>query len=70
MHIKEFLLLPVFAGLLYLHTDPYAHGVFAMGGGVVALLLIGLYAGFVWNEFPRDEREEHVHGTKHIRLRF
>ncbi len=65
MHIKEFLILPLLAGLLYLHTGPYAHGMFAMGGGVIVLLLIGIYAGFVWNEFPRDEREEYIHGKAH-----
>lgn len=65
MHIKEFLLLPLLGGLLYLHTGPYAHGMFAMGGGILVLLLIGVYAGFAWNEFPRDEREEYVHGKAH-----
>lgn len=65
MYLKESILLIILGGLLYLHIGPYAHGMFAMGVGVVALIIIGIYAGFVWKEFPADEREEHIHGKAH-----
>lgn len=38
---------------------------FAMSIGVVALIILGIYAGFVWKEFPADEREEQIHGKAH-----
>jgi len=65
MYFKESILLILLGGLLYLHIGPYAHGMFAMGTGVVALIFLGIYAGFVWKEFPQDEREEHVQGKAH-----
>lgn len=65
MYIKESIVLLLLAGLLFIHTGPYAHGMFAMGSGVIVLIVLGIYAGFVWKEFPKDEREDQIQGKAH-----
>ena len=65
MHTKEISILVLLGGLLYLHTGAYAHGMFAMSTGVVALVGVSVYLGLMWREFSRDEREEHTQGVAH-----
>lgn len=35
------------------------------GGGVLALIGVGIYLGLLWKEFARDEREQHTQGIAH-----